>query len=348
VQTLTQISPLVSASPIGVAVFGVSTPFAYSGFHIVRVIVEAVTGETLSLHLTNLQQLRERFEERGGGSVVVTSDFPDEDLIGFLINSALPLIAFGDDMREMVEWTAHSRRMSMENAIRFCSNIVCVLTPAFLVSRTLVLGPGSRPSAIVAAIVAHLFPNDDEGLAARLYETLVQEGKLSPDGFADWRLTAEPLTRDAVRAEPGRMAELQSALMSYGSIIAGRLPVDIEWPVALFTCPDTENWREPIDLTGPARIVMYGPYLHLPAGKWVARVEFEIDGAISGVEAATDVFISEVLVEKVFVMPRKGIFAFELGFEVSDPRHAVEIRLSTKRSAIEGLLLVRSVVVRAG
>jgi hypothetical protein len=77
-------------------------------------------------------------------------------------------------------------------------------------------------------------------------------------------------------------------------------------------------------------------------------VEFEIDQAISGVEAATDVFISEVLVEKVFVMPTKGIFAFELAFAMSDPRHPVEIRLFTKRSAIEGLLLVRSLVVRPG
>ena len=131
-------------------------------------------------------------------------------------------------------------------------------------------------------------------------------------------------------------------------MFSGRIPAHIGWPLALFTCPDTEHWREPIDLTGPARVIMYGPYLHLPAGQWVARVEFEIDGAISGVEAATDVVSSGSVVEKTFLMPTKGIFAFEIGFSVSDPRHTVEIRLMTKRSAIEGQLLVRSVVVRPG
>ena len=83
-------------------------------------------------------------------------------------------------------------------------------------------------------------------------------------------------------------------------------------------------------------------------GDWTARVEFEIDGAVSGVEATTDVVINEVVTQKTFEMPSKGIYAYDLSFRVVDPHVAVEIRLFTKRSAIEGVFLPRSVRVRPG
>lgn len=347
-QILTDETPLAATAPIGVAVFGVSTPFAYWGFHLVLEIVHAAAGETLHLHIANFQQLRDRVGERSGGSLVVTSDFPDQDLFDFLLRSALPVIAFGDDVDEMIDWTAHSRRMSTENAVRFCCNITCVLAPAFLAPKALILRPDNSVRALVAAIVAHLCPTADEGLAASLYETLVRDGKISPDGPANWRVNADPSVTGPPSADPERTADMKTAMTNYADVFSGHFPSEVMWPVSLFTCPDIASWREPIDLTGPARAVMYGPYLHLPPGEWIARVEFEIDEAVSGVEAATDVFISEVLVEKVFLMPAKGIFAYELSFAVADPRHAVEIRLFTKRSAIEGRLLVRSVTVRPG
>lgn len=335
------------SAPIRVAVFGVSTHFAYWGFHLVREIVGIVTGETLHVHVTSLQTLQERLGERDDASVVVTSDFPDADLMEFLLPSPYPLIVFADSNDEFAEWTAYSRKISLQNAVRFCSNIVCVLTPAFLTRRALVLDPQIRTPNLVEAIVAHLFSSADEGLALSVYETLAREGRLPLDGPPDWRLSASFAEIEVAPVDLGRAAEMKSALASYASVFARTFPAEIVWPVAMFTCPDSERGRAPIELTGPARIIMYGPYLHLPAGQWTARVEFEIDGAESGVEAATDVLISEVLVEKLFVMPRKGIFAYELAFSVSDPRRAVEIRLSTRRSAIEGRLLVRSVVVRA-
>ena len=114
----------------------------------------------------------------------------------------------------------------------------------------------------------------------------------------------------------------------------------------MFTRPDGRPWTDPINLMGPARAVLYGPYFHLPVGEWTARVEFEIDGAVSGIEAVTDVRINEVVTEKTFAMPAKGIFAYELSFHVSDPHHAVEIRIFIKKSAIEGVFLPRSVRVR--
>ena len=337
-------------SPLAVVAFGVSTPFAYWGFDAVREVVRALAGETLHLHLTNLQAMRDGFAARGRASVVVTADLPDPELVGFLRQSGLPIIAFGDSIDDMIDWTARSRSCSIARATRFTSQVLSGLTPAFLTPNILILGPQTPPREIVRAIVAYLAPKAGSEVADQLFQDLTRDGWLAPGGPADWRAEPAPTPppEAGLSSEPDALIATRGSLEGYAAIFRGAAPERIVWPLSLFHCPSAKNWRGPIDLTGPARAVIYGPYLHLPVGSWIVRVEFEIDGAVSGVEAATDVVTTEVVVEKLFDMPEKGIFAYELAFGVVDPHRPIEIRLFTKRSAIEGLLLVRSVVVRPG
>jgi hypothetical protein len=319
-------------APVGVVAFGVSTPFAYWGFGVVSAILKAITGTSLQLHVSALAQLRDGFARRGGGSVVVTSDFPDADLADFVCASGLPLIVFSDDPATVLDWTIRSRNMSAADAARLCSRIYSSLAPSLRAERKLVISGARGASArqIVAEIVEFLWPGRGERLAELTYEHLA-----GPSGIA-------PLPEDA----GGGVVDTGAALAGYADLLVGRWPEDMLWPLALFTRPDERPWGDPIDLTGPARAVLYGPYMYLPVGDWAARVEFEIDGAVSGVEASTDVRINEVVTEKAFHMPAKGIFAYELGFRVADPHHAVEIRLFIRKSAIEGVFLPRSVRVR--
>jgi hypothetical protein len=335
--------------PVGVAVFGAGTPFAYWGFDAVRECVRALFGETLHLHLTSLDALRSGITARADGSIVVTTDLPDPDLARFLCESDLPIIIFTDRVDTMIDWIARSRHCSIARSTLFNSQVFAALSPALLAPNALIIQPQTEPRDIVGAIVSHLAPAAGAERSTQLFQELTQGGRLRADGPLDWRADPAPEPHPEYGLSPSRDAldAMRKSLATYSDLFIGRLPERIVWPLPLFYCPGAKHWREPIDLTGPARIIIYGPYLHLPAGKWIARVEFEIDGAISGVEASTDVVISKVLVEKIFIMPTKGIFAFELAFAVSDPRDPIEIRLFTKRSAIEGLLLMRSVVVRA-
>ncbi len=325
-------------APAGVVVFGVSTPFAYWGFGVVQAVVEAITDKTLQLHISSLAQLREGFARREGGSVVVTSDFPDADLASFVCEFGLPLIVFSDDPGVMLEWTMRSRDMNSMDAARLCSRIYSSLAPNVAAERKLVI-PYSRevsPERAVSEIVEFLWPGRGEWLSARTFAFLAQSNRIPPYRSEE---PVQPLAAEAAQiALP--------AVASYADLLLGRLPAEIVWPLAMFARPDGRGWRDPIDLTGPARAVLYGPYMHLPVGDWTARVEFEIDRAVSGVEAMTDVRINEVVTEKSFEMPAKGIFAYELSFRVSDPHHDVEIRLFMKKSAIEGVFLPRSVRVR--
>ncbi|HXT06891.1 MAG TPA: hypothetical protein VN715_08150 [Roseiarcus sp.] len=334
----------VAFAPVGVAVFGVSTPFAYWGFHLARQVIEAIAGQTLHLHITSLAQLREGFARRAGGSVVVTSDFPDAELARFVCGSGLPLIAFSDDPGDTLDWTIKTRQLSPLDAARFNSRLFSTLALPFAADRTLLIAAARNepPERIVAAIVEHLFPGRGEWLASRTFEFLVESGAIARD-----KTVERSEYRAAEAGPPTRsLADARRAIGAYGELMTGRWPEQIEWSLELFTRLDNRAIGDPIDLTGPARALFYGPYLNLPIGDWIARVEFEIDGALSGVEALADVRVNEAITEKSFEMPAKGIFAYELSFHVADPHHPIEIRLFTKKSAIEGVFLPRSVKVR--
>ena len=333
-------------TPVGVAVFGVSTPFAYWGFNLVCRVVEAIAGATLHLHITSLEQLREGFARRNGGSVVLTSDFPDATLARFVCSSELPLIAFSDDLGDTLDWGMTSRGLGAVEAARLSVRVISALALPFSSNRTLLIA-GNRhesPERIATAVIEHLFPGRGDWLASRTFDYLTDSGQIARDITVDrggYR-TAEYESPTSAKLRE----EMKRTVNEYSDLMAGCWPQEIEWPLEMFTRPDNRAIRDPVDLTGPARALFYGPYLNLPVGDWIARVEFEIDGALSGVEALADVRVNEAVTEKSFEMPAKGIFAYELSFHVADPHHPIEIRLFTKKSAIEGVFLPRSVKVR--
>ncbi len=337
-------------APLGVAVFGVSTLFGHWGFNLVCRIVEAITGNTLHLHVANLDQLREGFLHREGASVVLTSDFPESDLVNFVCASELPIITFSEDPGDMLDWVVSTRLPDYREGARLCSSMLSSLAAPFAAARALRIEGkiDGSPSGIVRAIIDHLFPRDSDRIAEQTFDYLVETGKVDREKLVDWS-AYRPAEDNAAKAtvDAETLNEVKRAIRSYGDLAKGISPEQIVWPQELFYRQDNRPPRAPFDLTGPARILFYGPYMHLPVGHWTARVEFEIDGASSGVEAATDVYINEVVTEKTFDMPAKGIYAFVLSFRVSDPRTAVQIRLFTRSSAIEGVFLPRSVRVKA-
>jgi len=329
-----------ASPPLAVAVFGVSTPFCYWGFHLVREIVQAIGGSTVCLHVLALQDLREGLGRRGNRSVVITSDLPSSDLAGVILSYGLPVIFFADDPDTVFDWAVESRGLTCADGARFCSRLGSALAPTVSAVRKLFVARSRdlSPAGIVADVVEFLWPGRSQRLAAQTYEILVESGKIGAG--------PPPRSGDTTGAREGEQTELRTVVAAYCELLLGRPPGEIDWPLPLFTRPDGRPWRDPIDLAGPARALLYGPYMHLPVGDWTARVEFEIFGALSGVEATTDVRIGEVVTEKALVLPANGVFAYDLGFDIRDPHQPVEIRLFLRKAAIEGVFLLRSVKVR--
>ena len=116
-----------------------------------------------------------------------------------------------------------------------------------------------------------------------------------------------------------------------------------------FVKMDREMWHDVLDvnLTGPARYLMFGPLLHLPPGRWRASIVFRVDDNLSGNTLMSDVVAdNQICNTGEGVLPPSGVFSFEIDFVVRDPRLPVAVRLATRSGAIEGTLELLSAEVR--
>ncbi len=99
--------------------------------------------------------------------------------------------------------------------------------------------------------------------------------------------------------------------------------------------PDSKLPRV-IDLTGPARVLAYGPYCHLPAGSWTLRATLAFSPAAVGVPFAVELHGADLLGRGRITPPAPGVFAASFPALVTDTHVANEIRLRIEAGAIEG------------
>lgn len=112
------------------------------------------------------------------------------------------------------------------------------------------------------------------------------------------------------------------------------------WLGPLFLLGDVpDTWmRGPVDLSGPARCVLYGPYLHLPPGHWSARLVLGLAGH-DGVEAFTvEIVCGDVIAKGRFSTEGSGLFEVGMDFIHRDPHIPIEFRLFLDAGAIFGWL----------
>lgn len=94
----------------------------------------------------------------------------------------------------------------------------------------------------------------------------------------------------------------------------------------------------PVDLTGPVRVLAFGPFLYLPHGQWKLHFTFEAGMNRSGNSLMFDIFVDhEAKCATEFHLPHDGQFAFDCRFDVRDPWSTFEFRSHLRRGAIEGV-----------
>ena len=101
----------------------------------------------------------------------------------------------------------------------------------------------------------------------------------------------------------------------------------------------------PIDLTGPARFIHYGPYFALPAGAWSVDVSIETSDCFSEDLFEIDVTAGQVLSIVQAKLPQMGSHGCQVRFQLDDPLKPIEVRLKTLTGAIEGVMQLRSITL---
>ena len=115
-----------------------------------------------------------------------------------------------------------------------------------------------------------------------------------------------------------------------------RLP--LTWPRACLLSGDRPDQPAPavLDLTGPARVIVYGPYFHIPPGHWIAQARFAFSPFARGARIALEFHGASCLARCSFQAERAGIFRIDLPFHVSSDFDIIELRLVLEHGAIEG------------
>lgn len=123
----------------------------------------------------------------------------------------------------------------------------------------------------------------------------------------------------------------------YGGLSEAALPTST-WPYAVFLSGDRPDTGAEMvtEITGAARILYYGPYFHLPFGRWSAQATLGFSPDAAGTPFALEAHSSGLLGRAAFRPEKAGVFAVTMRFLVEKPEEPIEIRLRSDRGAIEG------------
>jgi hypothetical protein len=336
--------------PMMVASFGTSTPFSYWGFVWLCKMVGFLTGDFLRIHGTTLLDLRDGWLNRTGRSVVFTTDLPEATLCDFLLGNEIPIVVFLDDPQDAVISAIASRGLSVEQAIRFSTRTFCAMSEPFKSSRTLVIRRWEHTEIrdIASLILRYLGGGDQEDEVDAVLEFCIEgydadKSTKLEDELAERGIRGALFGDQTLDLSKNAKALIQRAVAGYRPIFDGHELSDITWPNELFIAAGELPASAPVELAGPSRTLIWGPYMYLPRGQWEAKIVFEVVDVFSDHQAVVDVRMNEVIVEKIMVMPRIGMYSYTLLFEVDDANKSVELRILMKTGAIEGRFLLRSV-----
>lgn len=181
------------------------------------------------------------------------------------------------------------------------------------------------PAAVAARILAHL------GLAD------AADGNLAgiaagDDGEPAWEVPVQHMM-------PAERQALIEAVVVPACVYAGSgVRVPVTWPRECLFWGDQLGEPVPrvLDLTGPARVVAYGPYYALPRGTWTMRVTLAFAPTSCGAPLVLELHGAGVRGRFEFTVAQPGVFAASFQVLLPSSCEPLEARLVTARGAIEG------------
>ncbi|MCB1539602.1 MAG: hypothetical protein KDJ25_01750 [Rhodoblastus sp.] len=310
--------------------FVVLTPpsgLAVAVLHAVQAMAERALGPVDLIKLSTIDALREEMKARKNQHLLLYSDCPAPEAADLIRQAAPPVFVFADDPVRVAQSLQGKLGPDPLAAIRTTALSYATLHELVLqATQKLILAPHgwSALDAFLSQIAAFFeFP-----IAAR-------DIKKIADKFSareDWA--------DANAERPTQAAAGSGIISPFASLLDGKPADKFFWPPALFfgTEPLGSPLAKKIDLTGPARPLLYGPYMHLPVGQWEVQVRFTVAENRSGNALLAEWMSGNEMhtSARINALPAAGQFQFVLPVEIEDPREPLQLRLSMLEGAIEG------------
>jgi hypothetical protein len=254
-------------------IFGVSTPLLHAAVSILKGALESLGGACALVAGNTVEGMRDGWVARRAASpasIIFTSDSPDDATVELFLRSGARVIVAVEDFVESAVYLRSARGLSTPEALRFLTQTLATLAPALTHEGALLLN-SRHADAPLASLLGPAFdfigrPDLDVDAALR------HIGAKRDDTLRHYAATHFP----SPAADPppaDELATIRALALPYQQLAHGRPMGAAAWPLELFLDWDRPGCflRGPIDLTGPARFIVCGPYLHLPIGRWRAR-----------------------------------------------------------------------------
>jgi hypothetical protein len=306
-------------------------------------LAQHALGSVEVVRLNTLEELALAMIRTGASHFVVCSRQPGGGVQTALTQAGKRFIAVLDEPRIALRDLALQPGFDLVAATRAVASSCAAMVGYSSLPGALVLAAGNEaqdPVSLAKLIARHLELDVSRPEIERII-CLLREGGVVPGRSADttwWDTLGEP-----------EQALVNGALGAYADYYAGGDLTSITWERELFFIGDqaNESAAQPIDVTGRARCLIYGPYIMLPPGSWSVSVLLGFSK-----EAAELGYVAEVLagthLSRVNLQPEgEGVFEVNLTISIEPSMdHPVEVRVFSERAGFDGKLALGQVTLR--
>jgi hypothetical protein len=306
-------------------------------------LTQRALGSVELVSLNTLDELALAMIKTGASHFVVCSRQPGGGVQTALAQSAKRFIAVLDEPRAALRDLATRPGFDLIAATRAiassCASMLnCAATPAALVLNGVEHGDDLVATASMIARHLDLDVNGEE--IETIVNSLRDEGVLpKPAGNEAWWDSLEGSQR----------ALVNGALGAYIDRFAGAELTGITWESELFFLGDkpAEKANRPIDVTGRARCLIFGPYIMLPPGSWSVSVLLGFSKEAAELGYVVEV-VSGTQTSRISLRPDgEGVFEANLTISIEPSLdQPVEVRLFNERAGFDGRLALGSVTWR--
>lgn len=337
--------------------FGMPGVMSSWGVAAVHALAREAFGDYAVIATDTVEDLKQHVLARSGAHAVLVSQFPEARLSELILRVNVPFLLFLEDPLDAVSYLARATGQRDIALVRAVSASLACLEPLAGASGALVLRRGDVDQKgsidLLLRTIDRHFSTDlklEQIANALLHVGMAPAGqpphkapKLEEAAAA---VIAGYLTpREAVPEVSEGLRETARKVLRPLEFDRRKAPSTVFWPQEAFLSGDSlgQALDDLVDLTGGARCLIYGPYLHLPTGRWNAKFIFDVDEDCQGQIFTVEVHAAELL-GRLRVCPQgTGSFEAAVPIDVIDPRAPIEIRLMMDSGAIEGRLSAWSV-----
>lgn len=326
------------AGIIPLVIVGLPSSESIFTVHCLADIVRRTRGGVVTTAVNTAEDSDRLAELAAGEPVIVFSDVPDALAREALLATRAPIVAVMGGFAETAQFSMVTRDLDALQAARFVSQSFSCLEPLRRV-------PGVRSVTLDKAADLKAWIDEASGWLGLRADAWRITRQQMLDDYACWPTVGAAINGllQSADAVPVTLEQGSSSTCSLFDTLgkfyhAGSINT-LFWPAECLLVPGEPAVPvcEAIAFAGPARILTFGPFFHVPPGRWCARYEFETDGHPAGNLMEFDIVNGgNVLVSRQVLVDRAGRFAFDCEFDLEHARLPVEYRAFLAEGSIGG------------